>query len=171
MLEEKVPSFLLTDDLLERLNKAMALFKSAITSRYPSTTIQEGKVDMGKALDVSFVVTESNETESEKQDTSSRSGNDADADNADVRPIYNEEPMVKAIEDTTSLLANNANLKAQIQEKVFAIAALKYDLRKLKGNSVDTKFGKTLVLGKPVLQSLRNHSVIRQPTTFKSERP
>ncbi|GJQ97807.1 reverse transcriptase domain-containing protein [Tanacetum coccineum] len=38
-----------------------------------------------------------------------------------------------------SLLANNAELKAQIQEKVFAIAALKNDLRKLKGNSVDTK--------------------------------
>ncbi|GJR55542.1 hypothetical protein Tco_1406063 [Tanacetum coccineum] len=42
---------------------------------------------------------------------------------------------------TTSLLANNADLKAQIQEKVFAIAALKNDLRKLKGNSIDTKFG------------------------------
>ncbi|GJX23901.1 hypothetical protein Tco_0228346 [Tanacetum coccineum] len=40
---------------------------------------------------------------------------------------------------TTSLLANNADLKAQIQEKVFAIAALKNELRKLKGNSVDTK--------------------------------
>ncbi|GJS04447.1 hypothetical protein Tco_0320955 [Tanacetum coccineum] len=44
----------------------------------------------------------------------------------------------KTIEQTTSLLANNADLKAQIQEKVFAIAALKNDLRKLKGNSVDT---------------------------------
>nr|GFD30627.1 hypothetical protein [Tanacetum cinerariifolium] len=46
----------------------------------------------------------------------------------------------KTIEQTTSLLANNADLKAQFQEKVFAIAALKNDLRKLKGNSVDTKF-------------------------------
>ncbi|GJX36500.1 hypothetical protein Tco_0248057 [Tanacetum coccineum] len=62
----------------------------------------------------------------------------------------------KTIEQTTSLLANNADLKAQIQEKVFAIAALKNDLRKLKGNIVDTKFAKTSVLGKPVLQSLRN---------------
>ncbi|GJT79963.1 hypothetical protein Tco_1054305 [Tanacetum coccineum] len=33
----------------------------------------------------------------------------------------------------------NADLKAQIQEKVFANAALKNELRKLKGNSVDTK--------------------------------
>ncbi|GJZ89367.1 hypothetical protein Tco_0661149 [Tanacetum coccineum] len=77
----------------------------------------------------------------------------------------------KTIEQKTSLLANNADLKAQIQEKVFAIAALKNDLRKLKGNSVDTKFAKTSVLGKPVLQSLRNQSVVRQPNAFKSERP
>ncbi|GKC06940.1 hypothetical protein Tco_0998550 [Tanacetum coccineum] len=77
----------------------------------------------------------------------------------------------KTIEQTTSLLANNADLKAQIQDKVFAIAALKNDLRKLKGNSIDTKFAKTLVLGKPVLQSLRNQSVVRQPNAFKSKRP
>ncbi|GJS64573.1 hypothetical protein Tco_0679137 [Tanacetum coccineum] len=77
----------------------------------------------------------------------------------------------KTIEQTTSLLANNADLKAQIQEKVFAIAALKIDLRKLKGNNVDTKFAKTSVLGKQVLQSLRNQSVVRQPNAFKFERP
>ncbi|GJS90713.1 gag-pol polyprotein [Tanacetum coccineum] len=77
----------------------------------------------------------------------------------------------KTIDQSTSLLANNADLKAQIQEKVFAIVALKNDLRKLKGNSVDTKFVKTSVLGKPVLQSLRNQSVVRQPNAFKSERP
>ncbi|GJR25858.1 hypothetical protein Tco_1102090 [Tanacetum coccineum] len=58
----------------------------------------------------------------------------------------------------------------QIQEKVFAIAALKNDLRKLKGNSVDTKFDKTSVLGKPVLPSVRNQSVVRQPNAFKSAR-
>ncbi|GJZ34225.1 retrovirus-related pol polyprotein from transposon TNT 1-94, partial [Tanacetum coccineum] len=67
----------------------------------------------------------------------------------------------KTTEQTTSLLANNTELKAQIQEN---------DLRKLKGNSVDTKFDKTPVLGKPVLPSLRNQSVVRQPNAFKSER-
>nr|GEU57560.1 uncharacterized mitochondrial protein AtMg00810-like [Tanacetum cinerariifolium] len=72
----------------------------------------------------------------------------------------------KTIEQTTSLLANNADLKAHIQ-----IAALKNDLRKLKGNSVDTKFSKTSVLGKPVLQSLRNQYVVRQQNAFKYERP
>ncbi|GJU79236.1 hypothetical protein Tco_1276306 [Tanacetum coccineum] len=75
----------------------------------------------------------------------------------------------KTIEQTTSLLANNADLKAQIQEKVFA--ALKNDLRKLKENSVDTKFAETSVLGKLVLQSPRNQTVVRKPNAFKSERP
>ncbi|GJU07739.1 hypothetical protein Tco_1124169 [Tanacetum coccineum] len=55
--------------------------------------------------------------------------------------------------------------------KGFAIAALKNELRKLKGNSVDTKFTKTSVLGKPVSQPLRNQSVVRQPNAFKSKRP
>ncbi|GJV22937.1 hypothetical protein Tco_1375632 [Tanacetum coccineum] len=232
-----------------------------------SMHMQESKIDTGKAVDADFVVTESSGTESEVQDDSSRSRNDTDADDANIRPIYDEEPMAeypkqcqvkrpmldsspdnqttdyskqslesenillkktvaqfqkdfsrmeahcialelkyqnqalksgqhgqilnetsnkakikkeidvletmnielehsvaklrkenetlkkhykdlydsikitrsKTIEQTTSLLANNADLKAQIQEKVFAIAALKNDLRKLKGNSVDTK--------------------------------
>ncbi|GKB64008.1 hypothetical protein Tco_0920194 [Tanacetum coccineum] len=211
----------------------------------------ESKIDTSKAIDDDLVVTESSGTESEVQDNSSRSWNDTYADDADIRPIYDEEQMAevqltvecnifaigqqhtkqpeiinegrvdhskakikkeidvletmniqlehsvaklrkenetlkkhykdlydsikitrsKTIEQTTSLLANNTDLKAQIQEKVFAIAALKNNLRKLKGNSIDTKFTKTSVLGKPILQSLRNQSVVRQPNAFKSERP
>ncbi|GJU14523.1 hypothetical protein Tco_1142489 [Tanacetum coccineum] len=280
---------------------------------------QESKIDTGKAVDADLVITESSGTKSKLQDESSRSGNDTDADDADIRPIYDEEPIAevqltaecnifaigqqhteqpeisnegrvdqypeqcqvkspmldsspdnqttdyskqslesenillkktvaqfqkdfsrmeahcialelkyqnqalksgqhgqilneisnkakikkeidvletmniefehsvaklrkenetlkkhykdlydyikimrsKTIEQKTSLLANNADLKAQIQEKAFAIAALKNELRKLKGNSVDTKVAKTSVLGKLVLQSLRNQSVVR----------
>ncbi|GJR08129.1 hypothetical protein Tco_0790781 [Tanacetum coccineum] len=85
---------------------------------------QENKVDMGKALD-------------------------DDADDADIRPIYDEEPMAE----------------------VFAIAALKNELRKLKENSVDTKFAKPSILEKPTLQPLRNQSVVRQSNAFKFERP
>ncbi|GJY53049.1 hypothetical protein Tco_0444713 [Tanacetum coccineum] len=77
----------------------------------------------------------------------------------------------KTIEHTTSLIANNDEFKAQLQEKGFAIAALKNELRKLTGNSVNTKFAKSSILGKPVLQPHRNQSVVRQPTAFKSERP
>ncbi|GJQ94713.1 hypothetical protein Tco_0005852 [Tanacetum coccineum] len=61
--------------------------------------------------------------------------------------------------------------KCDEENTVFEIAALKNDLRKLKENRVDTKFDKTSVLGKPVLQSPRNQSVVRQPNAFKYERP
>ncbi|GJY90626.1 hypothetical protein Tco_0505822 [Tanacetum coccineum] len=273
---------------------------SRVNERLMQTT--EEKVDSSKALDASLVIIESNGTESQEQDTSSRSGNDAHVDDADIRPIYNEEPMAevdqnaeqchdirplpakltdnmttelsdqslesenvclkktvaqfqkdfsrmeahcvnlelkyqnqvlkegqqgqflnvksneakvkndidvtetinielehkvakllmenetlkrhykemfdsikttraKNIEHTTSLIANNDKFKAQIQEKGFAVAALKNELRKLTGNSVNTKFAKPSILGKPVGQPLKNQSVVRQPTAFKSERP
>ncbi|GJV15566.1 hypothetical protein Tco_1360889 [Tanacetum coccineum] len=302
-------------------------YDSWVNERQMQTT--EEKVDTSKALDASLVDIESSGTESKEQDTSSRSGNDAHADDADIRPIYDEEPMAevqttaeinvfatgqqhteqpefnnegevdqnaeqchdtcplpakltdnqttelsnqsleseniclkktvaqfqkdflrmeahcvnlelkyqnqalkegqhgqfskvksneakvkhdidvietinielehkvakllkenetlkrhykelsdsikttraKTIEHTTSLIAQNAEFKAQLQEKGFAIAALKNELRKLTGNSVNTKFAKSSILGKPVLQPHRNQSVVRQPTAFKSERP
>ncbi|GJR17555.1 hypothetical protein Tco_0966082 [Tanacetum coccineum] len=75
------------------------------------------------------------------------------------------------IAQINSKTVENADLKAQIQEKVFANVALKNELRKLKGNSVDTKFAKPSILGKPVLQPPRNQSFVRQPNAFKSKRP
>ncbi|GJY74923.1 hypothetical protein Tco_0479354 [Tanacetum coccineum] len=56
---------------------------------------QEEKVDMDKAVDASLVVTESSGTESEVQDESSRSGNDTNADDADIKLVYDEEPMAE----------------------------------------------------------------------------
>ncbi|GJZ40261.1 retrovirus-related pol polyprotein from transposon TNT 1-94 [Tanacetum coccineum] len=75
------------------------------------------------------------------------------------------------IAQINSKTIENADLKAQIQEKVFANVALKNELRNLKGNNVDTKFAKPLILGKPVLQPPRNQSVVRQPNAFKYEQP
>ncbi|GJV93153.1 hypothetical protein Tco_1540966 [Tanacetum coccineum] len=75
------------------------------------------------------------------------------------------------IAQINSNTVENADLKAQIQEKVFANVALKNELRKLKGNNVDTKFTKPSILGKLVLQPPRNQSVVRQPNAFKSEGP
>ncbi|GKB49748.1 hypothetical protein Tco_0900501 [Tanacetum coccineum] len=161
----------------------------------------EEKVDTSKALDASLINTQSSRTKSKEQDTSSRSGNDAHADDADIRPIYDEESMAevqtttkinvfakgqqhteqpefnnegeenetlkrhykelsdsiktmkaKTTEHTTSLIAQNAEFKAQLQERGFAIAALKNELRILAGNSVNTKCAKSSILGKLVLQ-------------------
>ncbi|GJR51340.1 hypothetical protein Tco_1401861 [Tanacetum coccineum] len=44
-------------------------------------------------------------------------------------------------------------------------------IEKMKENSVDTKFAKPSILGKPILHPIRNQSVVRQPTAFKSELP
>ncbi|GKD04946.1 hypothetical protein Tco_1179920, partial [Tanacetum coccineum] len=283
---------------------------SRVNERQTQTTME--KVDTSKELDASSVIIKSNGTESQEQDTSSRSGNDAHVDDADIRPIYDEEPKAevqmttdnnvsakgqqhieqpefinegeivqnaeqchdtcplpaKLTDDKTIELSNqllesenvclkktvaqcqkdfakleahcinlelqmennielehsvakllaenellhkekehlkqtykdlfdsikttrvqtknqndslmaqlnkksneNADVLAQIQKKGFAIAALKNELRKLTGNSVNTKFAKPSILGKPVLQPHRNQSVVRQPTAFKSERP
>ncbi|GJW02535.1 hypothetical protein Tco_1561391 [Tanacetum coccineum] len=54
---------------------------------------KRGEDDTSSALDAfdaSSVIIESNGTESKEQDTSSRSGNDAHVDDADIRP-YNAE--------------------------------------------------------------------------------
>ncbi|GJZ15824.1 hypothetical protein Tco_0551501 [Tanacetum coccineum] len=64
-----------------------------VNERQIQTT--EGKVDTGKAVDASLVNTESIGTESKEQDTSSKSRNDAHADDEDIRPIYDEEPMAE----------------------------------------------------------------------------
>ncbi|GJS63149.1 hypothetical protein Tco_0677713 [Tanacetum coccineum] len=236
-------------------------YNSWVNERQMQTT--EDKVDSSKALDASLVDTESSGTALKEQDTSSRSGNDAHADDADIRPIYDEEPMAEVqttaeinvfaigqqhteqpefnnegevdqnaeqchdtcplpatlTDNQTTELSNqslesenirlkktvaqfqkdfsrmeahcvNLELKYQNQvlkegqhgqfskvksneakEKGFAIPALKNELRKLTGNSVNTKFAKSSILGKPALQPRRNQLVVRQPTAFKSERP
>ncbi|GJX66335.1 hypothetical protein Tco_0300678 [Tanacetum coccineum] len=56
---------------------------------------QKSKIDTGNALDADLVDTESIRTASTVQDDSNRSGNDTDADDADIRPIYDEEPMAE----------------------------------------------------------------------------
>ncbi|GJV67106.1 hypothetical protein Tco_1482615 [Tanacetum coccineum] len=64
-----------------------------VNERQMQTT--EEKVDTSKALDASLVNIESSGTESGKQDTSSSSGIDVDADDADIKPVYDEEPMAE----------------------------------------------------------------------------
>ncbi|GJX86116.1 hypothetical protein Tco_0336890 [Tanacetum coccineum] len=85
--------------------------------------------------------------------------------------VLNKDNSDSLISQINQKSVENADLKAQIQEKVFANAALKNELRKLKGNSVETKFAKASILGKPPLQPSRNHLVVRQPNAFTSERP
>ncbi|GKB63652.1 hypothetical protein Tco_0919838, partial [Tanacetum coccineum] len=96
-----------------------ALHKREYDSRVNERQIQttEEKIDTSNALDAldaSSVIIESNGTESQEQDTSSRSGNDAHVDDADIRPIYDEEPKAENAEqcrDTCPLPAKLTNDK------------------------------------------------------------
>nr|GFB50872.1 hypothetical protein [Tanacetum cinerariifolium] len=56
---------------------------------------QESKIDTNKAIDVDLVVTKNSGTESKVQDDNNWLGNDTDADEAYIRPIYDEEPMAE----------------------------------------------------------------------------
>ncbi|GJT17863.1 hypothetical protein Tco_0876569 [Tanacetum coccineum] len=96
--------------------------------------------------------------------------------NSDADPILDLKALVSQKKDLTAKLnalhdlnerfrAENAKIKQHYKEFI------KNELRKLTGNSVNTKFAKSSILGKPVLQQRRNQSVVRQPTAFKSERP
>ncbi|GJS39980.1 hypothetical protein Tco_0565023 [Tanacetum coccineum] len=73
-------------------------YDSWVNERQMQTT--EEKVDTSNALDASLVDIESSKTESKEQDTSSKSRNDAHADDVDIRPIYDEEPMAKVQTNT-----------------------------------------------------------------------
>nr|GEU29617.1 hypothetical protein [Tanacetum cinerariifolium] len=68
-------------------------YDSWVNERQMQTT--EEKVDMSKALDASLVDTECSGTDTKEQDTSNSSRNDAHDDDADIKPIYDEEPMVE----------------------------------------------------------------------------
>nr|GEX72721.1 hypothetical protein [Tanacetum cinerariifolium] len=93
-----------------------------------------------------------------------------DIDVIETINIEFEHKVAKLLKEYKTLKKHYKEL-AQLQEKGFSIAALKNELRKIKGNSVDTKFSKSSILGKPILQPHRNHLVVRQLTAFKSERP
>ncbi|GKB92606.1 hypothetical protein Tco_0964878 [Tanacetum coccineum] len=63
-----------------------------------------------------------------------------------------------------------SDLKAQLKDKTIANAKMRKNWNKMKGKGVDTSFGKPSILGRPLLQTIRNQPVVRQPTAFKSER-
>ncbi|GKC97096.1 hypothetical protein Tco_1162538 [Tanacetum coccineum] len=85
---------------LQYTQLAIPEFHDTLIQHMESTT--EDKVDLSKALDASLVDTESSGTTLKEQDTSSRSRNDAHADDVDIRPIYDEEPMAE-VQTTTEI--------------------------------------------------------------------
>ncbi|GJU14380.1 putative ribonuclease H-like domain-containing protein [Tanacetum coccineum] len=86
--------------LIDERAKHKEEYNSWVNERQMQTT--QDKVDSSKALDASLVDTESSGIVLKEQDTSIRSGNDAHADDADIRPIYDEEPMAE-VQTTTEI--------------------------------------------------------------------
>ncbi|GJT20219.1 hypothetical protein Tco_0878925 [Tanacetum coccineum] len=92
---------------------------NSIQAVYASLVVMESKVkvDMGKELDDGLVVTESSEIESDKQDTSCRSGNDITHDeDVDIRPVYDQVPFAKVNSNTTPDSTNMCHRGGEIDQ-------------------------------------------------------
>nr|GEU72398.1 putative reverse transcriptase domain-containing protein [Tanacetum cinerariifolium] len=121
--------FLNLDQVEKQLDKeefqvtgSMAAYDGQMTSKYfrEYTRIEvnerqiqtkEVKVDTGKALDASLVITEGSGTESAKQDTSSSLGNDAD-----IKLVYDKEPIAELqLTDKCNVLAREQQHAEQLE--------------------------------------------------------
>nr|GEW93865.1 hypothetical protein [Tanacetum cinerariifolium] len=159
---------------IDAFRALMTQFQTFINFQYYFDDFDVKREDISSnALDADLVVTKSNETESERHILSSKSRNDTHTDDEDINSVdRNTTPESTDMSHRGKEIDQNADAKkCSDLGKVFANVALKNELRKLKGNSVDTKFAKPSILGKPVLQPPRNQSVVRQPNVFKSKRP
>nr|GFB44759.1 hypothetical protein [Tanacetum cinerariifolium] len=92
-LKEQLQKQLDKEDFQEDGSKEAFWYDQRVNKRQMQK--RESKIDTGKAVDEDLVVTKSSERKSKVQDDNSRLGNDTDADDAYIRPIYDEEPMVE----------------------------------------------------------------------------
>ncbi|GKB36682.1 hypothetical protein Tco_0881624 [Tanacetum coccineum] len=75
---------------------------------------KEGNADSSKALDVGLVVTESNETKSERHVSSSRSGKDTHVEDVDINSVNDIQPMAEVqLTAENNILANEQQLYEQ----------------------------------------------------------
>nr|GEU41294.1 hypothetical protein [Tanacetum cinerariifolium] len=93
-----------------------SILERAKHKREDDRTMQskEGKVASSKALDVGLIVTYCSGTKSDKQDTSSRSRNYTHAEDVDIKPVNDKEPMTE-VQLTTqhNVLANEQKHSVQ----------------------------------------------------------
>ncbi|GJT67253.1 hypothetical protein Tco_1018733 [Tanacetum coccineum] len=128
-------------------------YDSRVNERQTQTTME--KVDTSKELDVSSIIIKSNGTESQEQDTSNRSGNDAHVDDADIRPIYDEEPKAEVqmtADDNVSAIGqqHTEQPESNNEGEVNQNADQCYDTRPLPAKLTDNM---TTKLSDPLLES------------------
>ncbi|GJR32628.1 hypothetical protein Tco_1108860 [Tanacetum coccineum] len=81
---------------------------------------KERKDNSSKALDAGLVVTESNETESERHVLSSRSGNDTHTDDANINSVNDKQPMAEVDRNTTPESTNMSHRGGEIDQNTDA---------------------------------------------------
>ncbi|GJU08057.1 hypothetical protein Tco_1124487 [Tanacetum coccineum] len=135
-------------------------------------------------LDDEYVTTclvdpESSGTESKEQDTSSRSENDAHADDADIKPIYDEEPMAeteferyKAFNDRT---VDYDKLEHKLNKTLGLLAQKEIDIKEvenLKPMELSVAKEKTHELDKQVFNNSHYEGRLsKEKTKAQNEKP
>nr|GEV92893.1 retrotransposon protein, putative, Ty3-gypsy subclass [Tanacetum cinerariifolium] len=97
-------------------------------------TIEE-KVDTSNSLDASLVDTESSGIELKEQDTSNKSRNDAHTDDADIKPIYDKEPMAEV--ETDGKIFKTVGLRWIPTRRIFKSSKTKIDSEPPYGSNTD----------------------------------
>ncbi|GJZ95691.1 retrovirus-related pol polyprotein from transposon TNT 1-94 [Tanacetum coccineum] len=168
-------------------------YDSRVNERQNQTT--EEKTDTSNVLDASSVIIASNGTESKEQDTKSRSGNDAhkykqpefinegEADQ-NAEQCHDICPLPATLTDDRTTELSNQLLESENVCLKTTVAQCQKDFAKLEAHCINLELqmeNNVLKSGqqsqflkekrKRLGQPLKNQSVVRQPTAFKSERP
>nr|GEU64365.1 hypothetical protein [Tanacetum cinerariifolium] len=147
---------------------------------------RESKVVSSKELDASLVVTECSGTKLDLYITSSSLWTYiTHVVDADIRPVNDQEPSAEVhLTAQHNVLANEQQHTDQSETSYDTYLLEKVDSNTTpnlintchRGGEIDQdaeqyQFAKSSILGKPVLQPLRNQSVVRQTNSFRSKRP
>nr|GEW84729.1 hypothetical protein [Tanacetum cinerariifolium] len=95
------------------------------------------KDNSSKALDVGLVVTESNETESERHVLSSRSGNDTHTDDADINSMNDKQAIAKVQLSAEHNILDNEQQHSEQSESIYDTYLLENVVRNTTPESTD----------------------------------
>ncbi|GJX47206.1 hypothetical protein Tco_0272396 [Tanacetum coccineum] len=107
------------DKAKEKMHESFCLlhFTSTVNHSIKSDVVKRGKDDSSTTLDAGLVVTESNETESERHVSSSRSGKDTHAEDAEINSVNDKQPLAEVQNDCSyieELFAMNNNIMCNL---------------------------------------------------------
>nr|GEV85093.1 hypothetical protein [Tanacetum cinerariifolium] len=101
--------------------------------------LKEGNVDLSKALDVGLVVTKSNEIESERHVSSSRSVQDTHVEDTDINFMNDKQPMAEIDRNTTPVSTDMSHRGGEIDQNTIK-CQVSYPLLDPSFDNMKTKF-------------------------------